>query len=320
VRQPTLLDRDAVAGLLNPRLALESARRAFTALAEGRVEMPQRLAVRVERHHGTHLSMPCYVDFGDGEVLCIKVATVFDGNRGRGVPTTLAFLALQSAETGELLALMDAEHLTAARTAAASALATDLLALPDSSSLALVGAGGQARAHLEAIVQVRPIQRVRVAARRLERAQAFAEEAQKRFGLSVEAVETATEAVRGAEVVCLATNSTEPTFSPDALAPGAHVNAVGAFRPDMCEMPPEAVGRATVFVDRVEAARAGAGDLIRAESAGHFRWEDIRGELGDLLLGRCPGRRSAEEITLFKSVGLAVQDAAAAAAAYEQVR
>jgi ornithine cyclodeaminase/alanine dehydrogenase-like protein (mu-crystallin family) len=307
---PLLIDRATVRSLFTMPEAIDAARAAFLALAGDRVTMPQRLAVRVPEEHGTQLTMPCYVA-GDGGILAVKVATVFERNVERfGMPTTLAFLALQDARSGALLALMDGEHLTAMRTAAASALATDLLAVADARVLAVIGAGAQAEAHVEAMRAVRPIDEVRVFSRDNERRTEFAGRVN---GI---AAASAADAVRGAQIVCTATNSTTPVFSADDLSPSTHINAVGSFRADMRELDVETVRRARVFVDRREAARNGAGELIAAVQEGALTWDGLAGELGELLTMQVPGRQG-NEITVYKSVGLSVQDAFAAARVHE---
>ncbi len=313
---PILLSRSHVAALLSPADALAAAREAFLALARDQVVMPQRVATRVEVNTGTHLSMPCYVRTAEREVLCIKIATVFERNPERRLPTTMAFLALQDPQTGALLALMDAEHLTALRTAAASALAVQVLGRPGDAggAMTLFGVGGQAGAHLPALLHVRPAGRVYVIARDIARARDFC--ARQQVTAELVATEDRRAAVEASDVVCTATNATAPLFDGAWLRPGAVVTAVGAFRPDMRELDAEAVRRSQVVVDRVEAARSGAGDLIQAHAEGAFGWEEAV-ELGSLLLD--PSRVASDDRPrLFKSVGLAAQDAFIAGLAYEK--
>jgi alanine dehydrogenase len=314
--RPILLDRAAVASVFGMPEALQAARSAFLSLAKDRAVMPQRLAVNVAEHAGTHLSMPCYVSGEDGEALTIKIATVFGQNPKRfGLPTTLAFLLLQDPRTGALLALMDAEYLTAQRTGAASGVATDLLAKSDAKVVTLFGAGGQAGAQVEAMLAVRPVERVNVVSLELDKAEGFAASLRDQHGVQARAMIDRAQAVSEADIVCAATNATTPLFPAEAVGPGTHVNAVGAFRGDMAELPAELLGQALVVVDRLEAAQAGAGDLIQAADAGQLSWSDVR-ELGSLLLEGAPD--AGGRPTVFKSVGLAVQDAIAAAAVYRR--
>lgn len=292
--------------------AMAAARRAFAALGTDSVTMPQRLAVSVPEHQGTHLSMPCYLNDAEGEVLTVKVATVFEGNRKAGLPTTQAHLILHDPTNGALLAVIEAEHLTAMRTAAASALATSYLARPNVTTLGIFGTGGQAQAHLEVLTSEIPtLRRVFVSARSDEGALDFC---QLNARLGLEFVPRSN--VEACDILCLATSSIETLFDGRSLAPGTHVNAVGAFRPDMRELDAVAIRRCRVFVDLRQAAERGAGDLIQAGDEGSWSWQDLCGDLPDLALGRVFGRQSDDEITLFKSVGLAVQDAAAAQLIY----
>jgi ornithine cyclodeaminase len=252
------------------------------------------------------------LDGEEGAVLGIKVITVFPGNHERGEESHLGSVLLFEAEMGRPLAILDAAAVTAIRTAAVSALATRLLARQDAGDLALLGSGVQARSHLAALREVRPLRRVRVWSRHPESARRFAAEESERHGLSVQAVATAREAVEGADLVCTVTSAREPVLEGAWLAPGAHVNAAGACTPAARELDTDAMRRARLFVDRRESALAEAGDLLIPMRNGELGEDHIAGELGDLLLGRVPGRRAPEEITLFESLGLAVEDLAAA--------
>lgn len=313
-----LLNRRAVASVYTMEAAIETTRAAFVALDNGNVVMPQRLATRVDRHQGIHLSMPCYVD-EPRDVLSIKVATVFNENlASHSLPTTMAFLLLHDAETGELISLMDAEHLTAMRTGAASAIATDLLALPDASVATVLGAGAQAESQLSAICQVRPISRAYVVGRDPGRALAFAERMSQTLRIDVQPASDPSEAVQASQILCAATNSLTPVFDGRDLQPGTHVNGVGSFRADMCELDHETLARSRVYVDKLEAAQQGAGDLIQAVASGRLTWDAVCGGLGGLVNGKIQGRRDPSETTVFKSVGLAAQDAFAASWIYEQ--
>jgi len=286
--------------------AIPLAREAFVALARGQVTMPQRLATRVPDHHGTHLSMPCYVKTPDREILIIKVVTVFEANAALGKPVTMGKLIVHDPTTGEPLALIDAEALTAIRTGAASALATDLLAANGPVSLGIIGAGEQAIAQAKAMFEVRPIERIVIYSRTRARAIAQAVRLQVEQGVEVQVARTAEDVALTCRLICCATNSTTPVLRGEWLQPGTHINAVGAFRADMAELDAEAVLRARVVVDHLEAARQGAGDLIQTPG---FDWGNVR-EIGAVL--ESGFERTADDITLFKSVGTAVQDAFAA--------
>ncbi len=268
--------------------------RALAELSAGRVVQPVRTMLPVEER-GFFAVMPAYAG-----VVGAKLVTFFPVNQG--IPTHHALIALFRAESGEPLVVMDGRLITEMRTAAVSAVATDRLARPDTSVLAILGAGVQAGSHLEALRLVRSFREVRVWSPRS--AAAFAE----RHGLL--AMRSAEDAVRGADVIVVATASRTPVLRGAWIAEGAHVNAVGAVRPDWRELDDEALRRSRLYVESREAATREAGDVIAAG--------EPFGELGEVVAGTRPGRQSAEEITLFKSVGVAVEDVVAADLVYRR--
>ncbi len=247
----------------------------------------------------------------------IKVVTVFPGNRQLGAESHLGAVLLFETEMGRPIAYLDAAAVTAVRTAAVSALATRVLARPEAGDLALLGAGVQARWHLAALREVRPIRRVRVWSRRPESARRFAVE-EGRHGLAVEAVASPAAAVAGAELVCTVTAAREPVLAGADLAAGAHVNAVGACFPAARELDSAAVAGARLFVDRRESALHESGDFLVPLREGAIGADHIQGELGEVLAGRVAGRGNSSEITLFKSLGLAVEDLAASLHVYRK--
>jgi alanine dehydrogenase len=305
------LGREEVERLLPMGECIEVMAEVLSALARGEALQPLRQAHWLPDRRGLLGVMPGAL-LGDEAVLGIKVITVFHGNHAHGEESHQGSVLLFEAEMGKPLAILDAAAITAIRTAAMSALATRLLAREDAGDLALLGSGVQAKTHLAALREVRPLRRVRIWSRQAERAAYFAEEESARHGLPVEAAASARDAVEGADLVCTVTSSREPVLEGAWLAPGAHVNAVGACTPATREVDTETILRARVFVDRRESAMAEAGDLLIPIREGAVGEDHIAGELGDLLLGRVAGRRSAEEITLFESLGLAVEDLAAA--------
>lgn len=293
------------------RQAVEAMREAFIAFSEGRAYIPQRISIPVPEREGVALFMPGYVPPHD---LGLKVVSVFPRNVEQGLPTISAVVLMLNPETGMPMALLDGTFLTAWRTGAASGLATDLLARPDAESLALIGAGAQARTQLLAVCAVRPIQRVRVYSRTPERAQRFIEEMRGQEGVpeDIALAPTPEAAVAEADVVCTATNASAPVFDGRSLRPGTHINAIGSFTLEMRELDEETFRRASrVVVDSRAAAMVEAGEVVWAIRQGILREQDLV-ELGEIAAGRQPGRQSPEEITLFKSVGLAVQDLVAA--------
>lgn len=242
----------------------------------------------------------------------MKVVTVYPENHGTGYDAHQGVVILFSAEHGNLRVVADAMAITAIRTAAVSGAATQALARPDAGDLAILGAGTQARTHLEAMAVVRTLRRVRVYDKTVDNAHAFVEWARAQHDVSVEGVPSAREAVAGADIICTVTTSSTPVLQGEWIAPGAHINAVGAFSPSTRELDTAAVVRSRLFVDRRESTLAEAGEFCIPKSEGAITDAHIQGELGDVLLGRIEGRRSDTEITLFKSLGIAVEDLASA--------
>jgi len=286
--------------------AIAAMKSAFAALSAGKARVPRRGHLAIERHDGVSLVMPAYVDMEIGEALAVKVVSLFDGNAARGLARTQAAVVAFEPDTGRPLALLEGAALTAIRTGAASGAATDLLARPDSRVAAIFGAGVQARTQLEAICTVRTIESVRICDPRPDAVEGFIADltGQGPIPDDLRAADPR-EAAADADIVCTATTSAEPVFDDAGLKPGAHVNAIGSYQPHVQEIPAATVARARVVVDSREAALDETGDLIH----------HIHAELGELVLGRAAGRTSPEQITLFKAVGVAVQDAVAASIA-----
>jgi ornithine cyclodeaminase len=308
-----ILNREEVERLLPMGECIEVMAEALSALARGEALQPLRQAHWLPDRRGLLGVMPGALWCGDGgTVLGIKVLTVFPGNHERGEESHLGSVLLFEGDMGKPVACLDAAAVTEIRTAAVSALATRLLAREDAGDLALLGSSVQARSHLAALKEVRPLRRVRVWSRHPEHARRFAAEESERHGLSIETAASAREAVEGADLICTVTSSREPVLEGAWIAPGAHVNAAGASIPAARELDTDAVRRARLFIDRRESALAEAGDLLIPIREGAVGEDHIVGEIGDVLLGRTPGRQSPEEITLFKSLGLAVEDVAAA--------
>ena len=290
------LDEAAVEGLLRMEEVIPAMERALSDFSSGKVVQPVRTMLPVGEHQGFLGLMPAYT----GAALGTKLVAFYPHNTE--VPTHHATILLFKPETGEPLVTVDGRLITEVRTAAVSAVATQHLARPDASVLAIIGSGVQAHSHLEALRLVRNFREVRVWSPR--RAAAFAKEH------GVRAAPSAEEAVRGADVVVTATTSPTPVLSGGWLAPGAHINAVGAPRPDWRELDDEVLRLSKVYVDSREAALKESGDVIAAGK--------IFAEIGEVVSVAKPGRQSAEEITLFKSLGLAVEDVATAELVYHK--
>ncbi|MEZ5332553.1 MAG: ornithine cyclodeaminase family protein [Thermoanaerobaculia bacterium] len=308
------LDRTDVGRVLDEREALAAAEEAFEALARGDVVNPLRQAVFRPDRAGLVGSMPAFL--ADPPTFALKVVTVFPGAHAAGLDSHQGAVLLFDGATGRPEAILEAGELTARRTAAASALATRELAREDAGDLALLGAGVQARAHLRAIAAVRSLRRVRVWNRTPERAAELALWARSTAGLRVEPVGSARAAVEGADLVCTLTASAQPILEGAWLAPGCHVNAVGSCTPRAREVDAGLIRRARIVVDSRESALAEAGDLLLAAANGAFDAGDIVAELAEVVAGRAAGRTAADEITLYESLGLAIEDLTAARRAW----
>ncbi|MHB8411914.1 MAG: ornithine cyclodeaminase family protein [Candidatus Acidiferrales bacterium] len=304
----TLLLREAdVQSLLTMALAIEAVEDAFRRLTDGSAQFHSRQ--RLHLPGNSYLHYMAAAD-GAGGYMGMKIYT--SAREG------LRFLVpLFRAKTGELLALIEASHLGQMRTGAASGIATKLLARADARNVGIIGTGFQARTQLEAVAAVREIERIRAFGRDMERRERFAREMSKKLGVPVEAAASAEEAVREADIVITSTTASKPVLEGRWLRTGMHINAIGANFPEKAELDAEAVNRADViFADSREQSKLEAGDLIQAFEGDYSRWNDVK-ELSDLIAGRVAGRASREEITLFKSNGIAIEDVVTAGRIYE---
>jgi len=293
--------------------AMETALARFSA---GDVLQPVRSVLMVGPQQGYFGLMPAYV--ADPPQLGAKLVTVFGDNHTRGLPSHLATILLLDPDTGALIALMDGRYITEARTAAVSAVSARHLARADASTLAILGAGVQARSHLEALAAVRPIRDVRIWSPTPASRERFVAEMSGHVPAAITAAASAEAAVRGADIVVLVTSSPSPVVEAAWVAPGAHVISVGACRPDHREMDPALVARARLVVDSRAAALVESGDIVRGLAEGRFAADHVAGELGDVVRGALAGRTSADEITVFKSLGMAVEDVVAADLVYRR--
>jgi alanine dehydrogenase len=302
--------------LLPMEECIASMREALLALAKGKVILPQRQALRLPDKRGLLGMMPSYIG-GTHPGIGIKVVTVFPGNHGTKYDSHQGAIQLFETENGRLQAIIDAGSVTAIRTAAVSAVATDLLARKDVRILAILGSGTQARMHLESIPLVRKsIREVRIWSRDFNHAKALRNKGVE--GLDIEAVESAREAVKGAGIICTVTAATAPILKGDWVDAGTHINAVGASVPPFRELDSDVVAKSSFFVDRRQSAIEEAEDFRVPKSEGRFGDEHIKGEIGEILAGSVKGRTSENEITIFKSAGLAIEDLASAKHIYNK--
>ncbi|MFW6089168.1 MAG: ornithine cyclodeaminase family protein [Gemmatimonadota bacterium] len=314
-----ILSREDVRAALPMADAIECMKQAFAALARGDATLPTRTQLAAPDGAGVTLVMPARVD-GASRSLAVKIVSVFDQNPAAGHARVQAAVIVLEPATGRPLALVEGAALTAIRTAAASGAATDLLAPPGSTVLAVLGAGVQARSHIEAMCAVRPISTIRIYAPTPANVDALIDEMRVEGGIgaALARAESAAGAVRGADIICATTTSATPVFDDADAKSGAHINAVGSYMPGAREVSGATVARSWLAVDERDAAWTEAGDLILARDEGLIDADHVRAELGELLLD--PDLRPAdpEQPTLFKSVGIAVQDAFSAATVVEE--
>ena len=314
-----ILTQTEVEALLPMQECIDVMADALSALSRGEMDQPLRTVLRPEGAHGLMALMPAFRS-GTNAIFGLKAICVFPDNPARGKDAHQGSVMLFDGETGELLALMNASAITAIRTAAVSAVATRLLAREDSGDLTIIGAGVQARSHLEAMSCVREIKRARIVSKTFSNAQRLAAEMQPRYSFPIEPIEAAEAALRGADLIVTATTAHDPVLNRRWLAPGTHINAVGTYSRAAREIDTETIVDARLFVDRRESALNEAGDYLIPAAAGAIGPEHIVAEIGELLTGAKHGRQSPDEITLFKSLGLAVEDLAAADYLYRKAK
>jgi len=313
-----LLSRDDVQSLLTMQDAIPIVEEAFRQLALGNVIMPQRTVIRVAQHGGTYLGMPAYIG-GEVDALAVKVVSVYANNPGQyNLPTTIGTLLLNDPRTGAPLAVMDASYLTAVRTGAVTGVATRHLARKDAKRVGIFGAGVQAQTQLWAVCSVRPIESANVYDADATRARAYADEMSKRLNVKVNPVGEARQAVEGMDVIVTASSAHEPLFDGNWLVPGQHINAIGAHTPTARELDTTTIVRSRVVPDLADACWIEAGDLIIPLNEGAITRDHVSASLGQVVAGLKPGRENDREITLFKSVGLALQDVSTASFVYRK--
>ena len=317
-----ILNHNEVEALLPMNECIPLMREAFIALAAGKVHQPLRTIIRPPDAKGVMGLMPSYMsgDAPRAPAFGLKAICVFGGNPAVGKDSHQGGVLLFSAETGELLAIINASAITAIRTAAASGVATELLARTDACNLAVLGSGVQARTNLIAMAEVRAIKRCRIASRHYANAQKFAEEMSHHVSFPIEPVQNVAAALDGADLIVTATTAKEPIVKREWIAPGAHLNLVGSSIPRAREVDSETIASGSLFVDRRESTLNEAGDYLFPAREGVIGPDHIRAEVGEVLTGKNSGRTSADEITIFKSLGIAIEDLFAAEYLYRKAR
>jgi ornithine cyclodeaminase len=317
-----ILNAENVRKALPMAEVIQAMKQAYASLSDGKADVPLRTRLSLPSHEAVSLFMPAYVITEQAEALAVKVVSLFPKNPSRGLAFIQAVVIAFEADTGRAMALLEGSTLTAIRTGAGSGAAIDLLSRPDSSVAAVFGAGVQGRTQLEAACSVRKLDRAWVYDPDLEKAKAFAKEmaGQGPIPRDLRPASASQEAIADVDIICTATTSTTPVFEDRDLKPGVHISAIGSYTPEMQEVPAETIKRAKVIVDSRPAVLAETGDLIKPMQEGLITQAHIFAELGEIVLGRKPGRESEKEITYFKSVGIAVQDAMAAQLALKNAR
>lgn len=309
-----ILNAEEVRKALPMHEAIETMKQAYASLSDGKAEVPLRTRLPISPHDAVSIFMPAYVQTDETEALAVKVVSIFPKNLERGLALIQAAVLVLEPDTGRPLALLEGNTITAIRTGAASGAAIDILSRPESRIVAIFGAGAQGRTQLEAACTVRKIDKAWIFDSDAQRAATFAKEmaGQGRIPRDVRPAATSREAIAEADIICTATTSTSPVFEDKDLKPGAHISAIGSYTPEMVEVPAQTIQRAKVIVDSRLAVLAESGDLIQPIQSGLISASHVFAELGEIVLGRKPGRQTSEEITYFKSVGVAVQDVMAA--------
>jgi ornithine cyclodeaminase len=315
----TILNTSEIAKALPMKTAIECMKKAFLAFAEGKVTMPQRMVENIQ-DKGTLLIMPSYSS--EGKTFTVKALSIFNNNAELGLPPIQGALLVFNKNNGSLEGILEAGSLTAIRTGAVCGLATDLLARKDSKVLTVFGSGAQAKAQLEAVCDVRQIQTIKFFSPNKVKLQKFINEAKQKFTNVQNFLLAASpdEAIESTDIICTATNSAKPVFNGLKLKPGTHINAIGSYKPHVQELDEETIKRSLIIVDSREDALAETGDLIIPIQKGVINSKHIHCELGELLLGSHIGRQNEQQITLFKSVGLAIQDNYAAEHALKEAK
>jgi alanine dehydrogenase len=311
-----ILSEKQVEALIDIDELIAALERAHIQYSTGKAVMPVRLVVPLPQIDGRITSMPGFLN--EDQALGMKVVTYFHNNPKQNLPSILATIMLFSSETGKMIAVMDGSYITAIRTACASAMASKVLSNPSASVLGVLGAGVQAKAHIMAVARVRKIRTIKIYSPSGKSASRIKQELESQLEVTIEVANSAEEAVRGADIIVTATTAKQPILSAQWLKPGAHINAVGSHRPDLRELDGSTMARSKVFVDSREAIMAECGDILLALAEKSIIADHVQVEIGEVLAGTKPGRTAAEEVTLYKSVGIAIQDVATAQLVYHK--
>lgn len=313
-----LLNKEDIKKIFSMKDAIEADKECYKLFSEGKFDVPLRAVI--SGSHGNFLFMPAYCE--EMSAAGLKIVNIMPGNTAKGLPASIGQVLLIDGETGVVKALMDGTYVTALRTAAASGAAFDLLGVKDAEVGAMIGTGSQAMCQLEAMLSSRPLKEVRVAARNYEKTKAFVEKAREElsdYGAEIIACEDTNEAVKGADLVILVTVSATPVCSAEYFKSGCTISAVGAYTYEMQELDPAVFAKdPKIYFDSEEAVLSESGDILRPLDDGTLSKEQFTGDIGDLILGKIPGRESDEEIVVFENVGMGALDLFTAAKIYDK--
>ncbi len=316
-----VLKKSDIESTFSMKDAIVAAKDALELYSKGDSDIPLRINIDVPKENGQSLYMPGYVEGADA--LGVKIVSTYPDNVEKDLDTISSLVVLKNSKTGEICSILDGGYLTQLRTGAVSGAATDLLAKKDSSIFALIGTGGQAKCQLEAILNVREIKEVRVYGRNKEKAEKFAdkmkEELGKEFHFNIYATDTSEDAIENADIITTVTTAKRPVFDGKHVKKGVHINAVGSYTPEMQELDPYVlVNAGKIYVETRDGVLSESGDFINPIKNGEITEADITGELGELIMGKTPGRENNEEITVFETVGSAVLDMVTAKRIYDK--
>lgn len=311
-----ILSEKEVRGLIQIDELIGALEQAHVQYSAGKAVMPVRLVVPLPQIQGRITSMPGYL--GEDKALGMKVVTYFQDNPKQGLPAILATIMLFSSDTGKMIAVMDGTYITTIRTACASAMATKVLANAETPVLGILGAGVQARAHIEALARARKLERIKIYSPSGTSAAKIKSEMECQVGVPIDVAASAEAAVRDVDLLVAVTTAKEPIVKLEWLKPGVHINAVGSHRPDLRELDGATLGKAKVLVDSREAIMGECGDILLALKEKSVGEDVIYGEIGEVLAGTKAARANASEITIYKSVGIAIQDVATAQLVYRK--
>jgi len=315
--EPKFINKERIASLLPMNECIEVMEKMFLSLAAGECLQPLRNIMRLPHGNGVLGMMPGYA--GHLDVMGIKVITVFHANSEAGLPSHQGIVMLFDATNGQPLMLFDALEITAIRTAAASAVATKLLARRDASMLAIIGSGEQAQRHIESIMLVRKIKQINTWSRKEENAVKLAEKISEKYPVAVKLCKNVKEAVENADIICTVTASKEPVLRGEWVKAGSHINAVGSSTPMARELDTTAIVKSKLFTDCYESVFNEAGDFLIPKKEGAITDDHVKGDIGEVLSGTKKGRKNNEEITIFKSLGIAAEDIFSAYHIYQKI-